>query len=189
MKKNLAIVILFLIISNIFADEGYKLKKIGLSSGQGFITSGLNVNISMQNAERSLSFTANSMRFYGNLQLAGPLSITAGAFDNAPWAGAMLSHKWHNLNFVNWIGYGGGDYKKPGFTPFFFFSDHWVTYTTGKFEMLYMLQHIRMDLPQHVVGLKYKEPLSRNIGLFVSAQYDMLNGKYPLFQAGLSWAQ
>lgn len=176
-----SVIMIMVLAASLSYGQNYHFSKISAGQGKGFITSGFNVTAVLKNdGGKTLAFVANNDRIYLNYQAANILYLSGGFFLNAPWIGPMISYNIGPLSLVHWLGWGGGDYDKPQFVPFFFFADNWATLTVWRFELLYMLQHVKKDIPQHVIGLTYSQPLNEKISCETSIQHDVAHGKYPL---------
>ncbi len=86
-------VILAVIPVLVFAQPGeFQLDKIQISSGQGALTSGLDVTSIFSREKNTFEITGNAERVYAvykwRILPSFNLSASGGFFNNAPWAGS-----------------------------------------------------------------------------------------------------
>jgi len=187
------IYLIILILSFCLTGVGfcqYSISSIKAGTGKGFITSGFDVTLSLNKSgvKNTLYFQANNDRIYAYYKFHSTFNVTGGIYKGAPWIGPYIEYGIGKISFVHWWGWLGGDSDKPQFVPQLFFVDNWVTVSIGKFNILVMLQHIKKNIPQRVVGLTYSQPIIKSkLSSFTSIQYDVGHGKYPLLFSGLNY--
>jgi len=141
MKKLFIIVIIIASTKLAFAQKTlistdlklgpWTLSEVGITSGKGALTSGLDTRIefmSWNDSTKVFFLQANNDRIVGNFgKKIGKLKIlqSVGVFKNIPWTGPWLIYSNDVLDFSIWNGIGFAktvELKAPGFSPKFFFS-------------------------------------------------------------------
>ena len=189
MRKSIFITTLACLMA-LHAHAQMTLKSITATEGKGAMTSGIDFTIMLTDTNGWL-YGAQANNERSNVRVGRTfgeftLIMTAGAFKNVPWTGAMLSYDHKGLGLFSWTGFGMGTDKHltdPGWQPGFFFNYEEASYTFGKNKIAYAALFFTTEPMCHFAVYRREVPLDNVHKLFVETTWDFQE-EIPMFVIG-----
>lgn len=189
-SMKICLALLFLVVSFVFAQDGFKLSEITSNIGKGAFTSGFDITLKFKGQGDLLGITGNHQRGYAIYLWDLPFSLNAGVsggfFKNMPWTGPyILISPTNFLSFFHWSGWRAGEPENPGTEVNTFFISNGLFLKLGRLQVNYVLMDF-LGEKTSIPGILYTMPINKDFKGFIGIDYKV-SEEESLFHIGLSY--
>ncbi|MCX6815312.1 MAG: hypothetical protein NT120_00480 [Candidatus Aenigmarchaeota archaeon] len=182
------IVVFFMFTAAAFGQD-FKMSQIVVSSGEGALTSGLDVYVEMRDTTFwKFSLQANSERAYFMYGYDTPyftLYASGGVFRNTPWFGPRIDFRFAFIEMFYWHAWQTGELEYPKWDVRYQASITYASASWRGFKASYLVMDFLGDWI-HLPGCEYSTSINERVKFALGMDYHVEKMK-PLFRVEIRY--